>query len=44
MATVAVQCLYCYSDEIYRHGLNPTQRGSLRYQYCRQPTAMKRCC
>ncbi|HBR1256379.1 TPA: IS1 family transposase, partial [Klebsiella pneumoniae] len=26
MATVTVHCPRCDSDEVYRHGLSPTQR------------------
>ncbi|HBR1015647.1 hypothetical protein EXU18_29025 [Klebsiella pneumoniae] len=30
MATVTVHCPRCDSDEVYRHGLSPTQRERFR--------------
>ncbi|EKJ5235172.1 IS1 family transposase [Klebsiella pneumoniae] len=36
MATVTVHCPRCDSDEVYRHGLSPTQRERFRCQSCRR--------
>ncbi|OZI14661.1 hypothetical protein CE195_07190 [Sodalis-like symbiont of Philaenus spumarius] len=35
MVIVSGQCPRCHSDEIYRHGLNPTKRERFRCQCCR---------
>ncbi len=36
MATVTIHCPRCDSDEVYRHGLSPTQRERFRCQSCRR--------
>ncbi|OZI14682.1 hypothetical protein CE195_07035 [Sodalis-like symbiont of Philaenus spumarius] len=40
MITVSVHCPGCHSDEIYRHGLSPTQRERFRCQCCRRVRAV----